>query len=92
MRFTDGNLASLSISRQQRNHHITYPVRQTGFRVRQEEVLYLHLGEFAQPQRPLPRGDFVAEGAAEFEDLLHSADAQPLQIQFGRDPQIKLHI
>ena len=34
----------------------------------------------------------VAERAAQFEDALHAADAQPLQIELGRDAQIEVEV
>ena len=35
---------------------------------------------------------FVAEGPAQFEHPLHAADAQPLQVELGRDAQEQVHV
>ncbi len=41
----------------------------------------------------VPRAQaFVAINAADLEDPLHAADQQPLQVQFGRDPQEEVDI
>ena len=34
----------------------------------------------------------VAEDAADLEHLLHAGDAQPLQVQLGRDPQVEIEV
>src|SRR5439155_3766621 len=38
----------------------------------------------------LPRNTFVPKIAIELENLIKPADQQPLEIKFGRDPQIKI--
>jgi hypothetical protein len=35
---------------------------------------------------------FVAEVAVDFVDAIESADDQPLEIKFGRDAQIQIHV
>ena len=34
----------------------------------------------------------VAEVAVDLEDLLQAADQQPLQVEFGRDAQVEVHV
>lgn len=34
----------------------------------------------------------VAEGAAHLEDLLHTADAEPLEVELGRDAQVQVEV
>src|SRR5690606_2239850 len=60
-------------------HHVVVGVRLVGLQHRELGVVLV--------------GDaLVAEGAAHLEDLLHAADAQPLQVQLGGDAQVQVEV